>query len=106
MKLANLSGLEMVTEDPGDTISFIVKNVEYFLPVGDMVNVAEEIDKLQSELEYTAGFLKSVGKKLSNENFVRNAPEQVVAKERQKMADAEVKLGVLEAQINKLKGQA
>jgi valyl-tRNA synthetase len=105
-KLANLSKVIQVTEDPGDTISFIVKNVEYFVPVGNMVDAVEEIAKLQSELEYTEGFMQSVKKKLSNERFVQNAPAQVVAKERQKLDDAEVKAGVLKAQIEKLKAQA
>jgi len=105
-KLANLSEISRVTEDPGNSVSFIVKNVEYFVPVGTLVNVEEEIEKLKSELDYTEGFLKSVSKKLSNERFVQNAPEQVVEKERQKMTDAEVKIGVLKAQIEKLRAQA
>ncbi len=105
-KLANLSQVIQVTEDPGDTISFIVKNVEYFVPVGNMVDAAEEIAKMQAELEYTEGFMQSVKKKLSNERFVQNAPVQVVDKERQKLDDAEVKAGVLKAQIEKLKAQA
>ena len=71
-----------------------------------MVDPAEEIEKLEAELEYTRGFLKSVGKKMSNERFVQNAPAQVVEKEKQKMADAEGKIAVLEAQIEKLKAQA
>jgi len=105
-KLANLSEISKVTEDPGNSVSFIVKNVEYFVPVGDMVDSEEEIAKLQLELEYTKGFLTSVRKKLSNDRFVQNAPEQVVKKERQKMADAEIKIGVLKAQIEKLRAQA
>jgi valyl-tRNA synthetase len=105
-KLANLSEISQVTEDPGNSVSFIVKNVEYFVPVGSLVNVDEEIAKLQAELEYTEGFLKSVSKKLSNERFVQNAPAQVVDKERQKMSDAEIKTGVLKAQIKKLRAQA
>ena len=105
-KLANLSQVIQVTEDPGDSISFIVKNVEYFVPVGNMVDAVEEIAKMQAELEYTEGFMQSVKKKLSNERFVQNAPAQVVDKERQKLDDAEVKAGVLKAQIEKLKAQA
>jgi len=104
-KLANLSKVDKVTEDPGDTISFIVKNVEYFVPVGDLLDEGEEIARLEAELEYTRGFLKSVGKKLENERFVQNAPQQVVEKEQQKMADAEAKIGVLEIQIDKLKSK-
>jgi valyl-tRNA synthetase len=103
MKLANLSEVEMISEDPGDTVSFIVKNVEYFIPVGNLVDAEEELQKLEAELEYTRGFLVSVKKKLSNESFVQNAPEQVVEKEHQKMADAEVKSKVLELQIEKMK---
>jgi valyl-tRNA synthetase len=104
MKLANLSAVEMIPEDPGDSISFIVKNVEYFVPVEGRVDMEEEAVKLEAELEYTRGFLGSVSKKLGNENFVRNAPGSVVEKERQKMADAEEKIKVLEAQIARLRG--
>lgn len=105
MKLANLSDVVTVSDDPGDTVSFIVKNVEYFLPVGDLVNPEEEIEKLVAELDYTRGFCQSVEKKLSNERFVQNAPEAVVGKERQKMADAETKIQVLESQIDKLRSR-
>ena len=105
-KLANLSEVELISNDePDDAVSFIVKNVEYFVPVGEMVDTEEEIEKLKSELEYTRGFLSSVQKKMSNERFVRNAPEQVVEKERQKMADAEGKIGVLELQISNLRSR-
>jgi valyl-tRNA synthetase len=105
VKLANLSTVEMIREDPGDTIPFIVKNMEYFIPVGNLVDLEEEIAKLETELEYTEGFLGSVRKKLGNEKFVGNAPEQVVEKERQKMADAEEKIRVLEAQLARLRSQ-
>jgi len=106
-KLANLSEVELISNDePDDAVSFIVKNVEYFVPVGSLVDTEEEIEKLEFELEYTIGFLKSVRKKMSNERFVRNAPERVVEKERQKITDAEVKIGVLKSQIEKLKGRA
>ena len=104
LKLANLEAVKQVDEDPGDTISFIVKNVEYFLPVGQNVNPEEEMAKLEEELSYTKGFMTSVQKKLANERFVKNAPAQVVEKEKQKMADAEGKIAVLEAQILKIKG--
>ena len=103
IKLANLSGVSLVTDEPEAAVSFIVKNVEYFVPVGSMVNAEEELEKLREELVYARGFLKSVEKKLSNERFVQNAPEAVVAKERQKMADTEGRIGVLEAQIARLK---
>jgi valyl-tRNA synthetase len=106
VKLANLSGVHMVTEEPENAVSFIVKNVEYFVPVGGMVDAAEELLKLEEELSYTRGFLRSVEKKLGNERFVQNAPSQVVEKERQKLADAEGKISALETQIKKLKEQA
>ncbi len=80
-----------------------MKNVEYFVPVGLNVNPEEELAKLEEELSYTKGFMTSVQKKLANERFVQNAPQQVVEKEKQKMADAEGKIAVLKAQINKLK---
>ena len=104
LKLANLEAVKQVDEDPGETISFIVKNVEYFMPVGLNVNPEEELAKLEEELSYTLGFMKSVQKKLANERFVQNAPQAVVEKEKQKMADAEGKIAVLEAQIQKIKG--
>ena len=106
IKLANLTAVELITEEPEGAVSFIVKNVEYFVPVGGMVDAGEELKKVEEELVYTQGFLKSVQKKMSNERFVQHAPKQVVEKERQKMSDAEGKIIVLEAQIEKLKGQA
>ena len=69
----------------------------------NLADAGEELKKLEVELEYTRGFLTSVQKKLANERFVQHAPSQVVEKERQKMADAEAKIGVLESQIQKLK---
>jgi len=106
IKLANLSAVNIITEEPEGAVSFIVKNVEYFVPVGSMVDAGEEMKKLEEELVYTQGFLKSVQKKMSNERFVQHAPAQVVEKERQKMSDAEGKIAVLKVQIEKFKGQA
>ena len=106
VKLANLSDVEIVQQEPDSAVSFMVRNVEYFLPLDGLVDSAEEIEKLEAELEYTRGFLLSVQKKMSNERFVQHAPAQVVEKEQQKMDDAEGKITMLEAQIEKLKGQA
>jgi valyl-tRNA synthetase len=106
LKLANLSGVELISEEPEGAMSFIVKNVEYFVPIGGLVDAGEELKKMEEELHYTRGFLGSVEKKMSNERFVQNAPAAVVEKEKQKMADARGKIAVLEAQIRKLKGQA
>jgi valyl-tRNA synthetase len=83
-KLANLSEVEVISGEPENAVSFIVKNVEYFVPVGNLVNAEEEIAKMEEELKYTRGFLNSVQKKMSNERFVQNAPAAVVDKEKLK----------------------
>ena len=103
-KLGNVSEVNKIEENPENAVSFIVKNVEYFIPLEDQVNPEEEIKRLESELDYARGFLKSVSKKLENERFVQNAPAQVVEKERAKLSDAEAKIQVLETQIARLKG--
>ncbi|MGM0550342.1 MAG: valine--tRNA ligase [Bacteroidota bacterium] len=102
-KMANLSSVEMVNEKQEGAASFIIKSTEFFIPLGDLVDVDEEIAKMQEELKYTEGFLKGVAKKLSNERFVNNAPEQVVAKEKQKQADAEAKIKVLQERLASLR---
>ncbi|RKD91679.1 valine--tRNA ligase [Mangrovibacterium diazotrophicum] len=102
-KLGNLSGYNEVSTEVGGAGSFLVKSSTYFVPLGELVDVEEELKKLEEELKYTKGFLKSVMGKLSNERFVAGAPEAVVAKERAKQADAEAKIKVLEEQIAKLK---
>lgn len=102
MKLCNIATIQYVSEKVPGTISFIEQNTEYYIPLGDTINVEEEIAKLQNELKYTEGFLNSVMKKLSNEKFVAGAPEQVVAMEKKKMADAEEKIVILKEQITNL----
>ena len=102
MKLCNIATIRYVTEKVPGSISFIEQNTEYYLPLGDTINVEEELEKLQNELKYTEGFLNSVMKKLSNEKFVSGAPEHVVAIEKKKMADAEEKITILKEQINNL----
>ena len=77
----------------------MVKSNEYFIPLGENIDVAVEIKKLQKELDYTKGFLKSVEGKLRNDRFVNNAPEQVVVKEKNKMADAKAKIEILTTKI-------
>ncbi|MCB0434433.1 MAG: hypothetical protein KDD18_16100, partial [Mangrovimonas sp.] len=76
-----------------------VKSNEYFIPVTGAVDIEEEIKKLTEELKYTQGFLKSVQGKLSNERFVNNAPEQVVAVEKKKEADALAKIETIKASL-------
>ena len=101
-----LGGLESITDadakDPA-AASFMVGTTEYCVPLEGAINVEEEIKKLQAELDYAIGFLKSVEKKLSNERFVANAPEAVVAAERKKQADAQSKIKTLEESIAALK---
>ena len=101
-----LGGLESITDadakDPA-AASFMVGTTEYCVPLEGAINVEEEIKKLQADLDYAIGFLKSVEKKLSNERFVANAPEAVVAAERKKQADAQSKIKTLEESIAALK---
>ena len=101
-KLGNISNLNYTTETVENALSFRVKSNEYFIPTNDTIDVAAEISKLEDELKYTEGFLKSVQKKLSNERFVSNAPEQVVATERKKAADAQTKITALKARLSAL----
>jgi valyl-tRNA synthetase len=98
-KLGNLESIEYITEKVDLAAGFIVKSTEYFIPMEDSINVEEEILKVEEELKYNQGFLKSVNKKLSNERFVNNAPAAVVDKEKQKKADAENKVQVLEERL-------
>lgn len=102
-KLANLSKVTPSEEKPANASSFLIGTTEYHIPLGDMLNVEEELNKLAEELKYLQGFLASVQKKLSNEKFVSGAPEHVVAIERQKQADAESKIKTLEERIAELK---
>ncbi len=98
-KLGNIKHLEYVDKAPEGAQSFRIKSNEYFVPLKGSINIQEELDKLKEELNYTEGFLKSVSKKLSNERFVANAPEQVVINERKKMTDAEAKIKTLKSSI-------
>ena len=101
-KLGHVSDLNYVTEKVDGALTFRVKSNEYFIPITGTINVEEEIKKLTEELNYTQGFLKSVQKKLSNERFVSNAPEQVVASEKNKEADALAKIETLKASLASL----
>ena len=102
IKLGNLSGIESVSKPVDGALSFRVKSSEYFIPIGDAIDVEAEVKKLNDELDYTRGFLKSVEKKLSNERFVNNAPPKVVEIERKKVADAEAKIKTLEKSLASL----
>ena len=101
-KLGNIETLNYVSETIDGALTFRVKSNEYFIPISGAINIEEEIKKLTDELNYTEGFLKSVQKKLSNERFVSGAPEQVVASERKKEADALAKIETLKASLESL----
>lgn len=102
-KLGNVSAISYVEKATEGAISFRVKANEYFIPILDKINIEEEIKKLETELHYAEGFLKSVRAKLSNEKFVNSAPAQVVENERKKEADTLAKIETLTQSLNKLK---
>ncbi|WP_461630945.1 valine--tRNA ligase [Labilibaculum euxinus] len=102
-KMCNLKEITVANGEMTGAMSFIVNAVEYFIPLGDLVDVEEELKKMEEELKYTKGFLISVQKKMSNERFVNNAPAKVIEIEKKKMADAEAKIKVLEERIASMK---
>jgi valyl-tRNA synthetase len=101
-KMGNLDKLDYVDEKIANSFSFIVENNEYFIPFGEEVDVEAEKAKIEGELEYAKGSLTIVQKKLSNERFVNNAPEAVVASEKKKEADAMNKIKILEEKLAEL----
>jgi valyl-tRNA synthetase len=101
-KLGNLESIEETNEAIDGALTFRVKSNEYFIPMAGAIDIEAEIKKLTEELNYTEGFLKSVQKKLSNERFVAGAPEQVVASEKKKEADALAKIETLKASLASL----
>ncbi len=101
-KLGNLESIQETTKAIDGALTFRVKSNEYFIPMVGTIDVEAEIKKLTEELNYTEGFLKSVQKKLSNERFVKGAPEQVVASEKKKEADALAKIETLKASLASL----
>ncbi|MDA3819868.1 MAG: valine--tRNA ligase [Candidatus Delongbacteria bacterium] len=102
-KLCKLSSFKHVDSKIEGAAGFMVNTNEYYLPVGELINTEDEINKLEKDLNYNKGFLKTVMKKLSNERFVNNAPEQVVEKEKQKKADAEENIRLIQEQLKNLK---
>jgi valyl-tRNA synthetase len=102
-KLGNVSALDYVADKVEGALSYRVKSNEYFIPITGAIDVEAEIAKLTEELNYTKGFLRSVQGKLSNEKFVGGAPEQVIANERKKEADALAKIAMIEQSLAGLK---
>lgn len=102
VKLGYLASLDIVEEGSG--YAFIVGASKYYLVSNEEIDVEAELQKLEEELKYQEGFVKSVDKKLSNERFVNNAPEQVVNNERKKLADGQARIQLIQEQIKKLRG--
>ena len=105
IKMANLKSINVVAEKDATASAFMVGTDEFAVPVGDMIDVEAEIAKMEAQLQHLEGFLAGVKKKLSNERFVANAPEAVVALERKKQSDSEEKIAALKESINALKNK-
>lgn len=103
LKMANLKSIEVVAEKSTDSSNFMVGTNEYAVPLGDLIDVAAEIEKAEKELQHLEGFLMGIRKKLGNENFVAHAPEAVVARERKKESDSVEKITALKQTIEELK---
>lgn len=105
IKMANLNAIKVVSEKSSDTAQFMVGTDEYAVPVGNLIDVEAEIEKQEAQLKHLEGFLAGVMKKLSNEKFVANAPEAVVALERKKQSDSEEKIAALKESLAELKSK-
>ncbi|MGN0225390.1 MAG: valine--tRNA ligase [Prevotella sp.] len=103
-KMANLDAIDVVAEKNGTVSSFMVGTAEYAVPLGDKIDVSVEIEKIETQLKHLESFLAGINKKLSNEKFVANAPEAVVALERKKKSDSEEKIAALKETLAELKG--
>ena len=103
VKLSNLAQIDRVTEKDANSATFLVGTTEYAVPLGNNIDVEAELQKLEADLQYMQGFLRTVMGKLGNERFVNNAPENVVALERKKKADAESKIKSIEERIAELR---
>jgi valyl-tRNA synthetase len=102
VKMGNLSVLQYVEEKVAQSNSFIADGIEFFVPFGEQIDLEAEKQKIEEELHYTKGFLKSVQSKLQNEKFMAGAPDAVVANERNKEADALNKIAILEEKLTSL----
>ena len=103
IKMANLKAIEVVAEKPSDASGFMVGTDSFAVPVGDLIDVAAEIEKQEKELKHLEDFLAGIKKKLSNENFVANAPAAVIERERKKQSDSEEKIAALKASLEELR---
>tara|TARA_B100002052_G_scaffold182389_1_gene166084 strand:+ start:5433 stop:8042 length:2610 start_codon:yes stop_codon:yes gene_type:complete len=99
IKLGNLVSMNSVSKKPNSSFSFMVNSSEFFIPIYNTIDIENEIKKIQKELDYNKGFLKSVQSKLDNEKFINNAPEKVIINEKNKMKDLKTKITILEKKI-------
>jgi valyl-tRNA synthetase len=104
VKMGNLSGVSFTESKKEGAASFQVGTMDFYIPVGTKLDVKAEIMKINEELKYHRGFLLSVMKKLDNERFVQNAPPSVIEIEKQKKADAEMKINSLEERLKEMEG--
>lgn len=103
IKMANIENISVVKEKSSDASGFMVGTDGFAVPLGSLIDVKAEIEKLEKELKHLEGFLKGIKAKLSNENFVAHAPEAVIAKERKKQSDSEEKIATIKANIDELR---
>jgi valyl-tRNA synthetase len=103
--MANLSAINVVAEKDSTASAFMIGTDEFAIPLGDMIDVEAEIAKMEAQLKHLEGFLNGIKKKLSNEKFVANAPEAVVALERKKQSDSEEKIAALQESIAALRNK-
>lgn len=103
IKMANLESIEVIAEKSADASAFMVGTSEYAVPLGNLIDVDAEIEKLEAQLKHLEGFLVGVRKKLSNERFVQNAKPEIVALERKKEQDSLEKIASIEATLKELK---
>ena len=104
--MANLASIETVSEKAADASQFMIGTDEFAIPLGNLIDVTAELEKAEAQLKHLEGFLMGIKKKLSNEKFVANAPEAVVALERKKQSDSEEKIAMLKETIAELKSKA
>ncbi len=98
-KLGNLSKINVVTLKPISAFTFMINSNEFFIPISDTIDITSEIEKLQKELDYNKGFLRSVESKLNNEQFLDNAPKQVIINEKKKMTDTKSKIKIITSKL-------
>ena len=103
--MANLTAINIVNEKATDTVQFMVGTDEFAVPVGNLIDVAAEIEKQEAQLKHLEDFLAGINKKLANEKFVANAPEAVVALERKKKSDSEEKIAALRLSLAELRNK-